>query len=312
MDENAKTGAKKGLNELTAPIIHKVFTEQIQAPETRKGIFIELENALKRPVVSYFTSFVYPVMIEDKDAEMLESILQTMDLSDGLTLFISSPGGLGVAAERIINICRSYSGTGEYWAIVPGKAKSAATMICFGASKIFMGASSELGPVDPQYIVSDEKGNRKSYSVHNIVRSYDDLFKKAVEEKGNLHPYLQQLANYHPWDIEEFKALCALSNNIAVKALQSGMMKGMDEDAIKEKIALFLTPEKVKVHERPIYSAEAAGCGLTIETLDVKDENKIWKLIYELYIRTENYVSTRAMKCIESKDHAFAVTRSGG
>lgn len=64
-------------------------------------------------------------MIDDADADMLEGILQKLDLTNGLALLISSPGGSGLAAERIINICRNYSVTGEYSAIVPGKAKSA-------------------------------------------------------------------------------------------------------------------------------------------------------------------------------------------
>lgn len=120
------------------PVIQQVMTEQNQGHETRKRIFIELEKELKRPVVSFFTSLTFPVMIEDADADMLEGVLQKMDLSSGLVLLISSPGGDGLAAERIINICRSYSKTNDYWTIVPGKAKSAATMICFGASKIIM------------------------------------------------------------------------------------------------------------------------------------------------------------------------------
>ena len=46
-----------------------------------------------------------------------------MDLEKGLILLISSPGGNGLAAERIINICRTYSKTGEYTVIVPGKSE---------------------------------------------------------------------------------------------------------------------------------------------------------------------------------------------
>lgn len=80
-----------------------------------------------------------------------------MDLSKGLIIMINSPGGDGLAAERIINVCRSYSGTGEYQVIVPGKAKSAATMVCFGASAIYMSPTSELGPVDPQIVIVDNE-----------------------------------------------------------------------------------------------------------------------------------------------------------
>ncbi|MFH1258962.1 MAG: hypothetical protein ABII74_03975 [Elusimicrobiota bacterium] len=284
------------------PVIQQVMIEQNQGPETRKKIFIELENELKRPVVSFFTSFRFPVMIEDTDADMLEGILQKVDLSNGLVLFISSPGGDGLAAERIINVCRSYSKTNDYWIIVPGKAKSAATMVCFGASKIIMGTTSELGPIDPQ-LTTSENGLVKRFSVYNVVESYDDLFRRAINEKGNLQPYLQQLANYDEREIKEFRVALSLAEDIAIKALATGMLKGMSENEIKKKIEIFLTPKQTKAHGRPIDEKEASSCGLEIESKDVKDN--FWKLVYELYIRTNNFVSTKAAKCIETKSHSF-------
>jgi len=289
----------------SSPVIQQVLTEQGQGHETRKPLFVELEKELKRPVVSFFTSFKFPVMIEDADADMLEGVLQKMDLTNGLVLLISSPGGDGLAAERIINICRSYSSTCDYWAIVPGKAKSAATMICFGASKIIMGASSELGPIDPQ-IATSENGVLRRFSVYNIVESYDDLFARAVKEKGNLQPYLQQLANYDEREIKEFRAALLLSEDIAIRTLASGMMKGVAKNRIRKKIEIFLTPKRTKTHERPIYGEEASKCGLAVELRDVRE--RFWKEVYQLYIRTNNFVSTKAPKCIESKNHSFVAT----
>ncbi len=277
--------------------------EENQGHDTRKHIYIQLEKKLNRPIVSYFTSFTHPVMIEDEDADMLEGILQKTDLSKGLTLIISSPGGDGLAAERIINVCRNYSQTGEYWIIVPGKAKSAATMICFGASKILMGATSELGPIDPQITIGDE-GMLNRFSVWNIVKSYEELFENAVsEKKGNLQPYLQQLSNYDAREIKEFKAAVELSEDIAIRSLACGMMQDKTTDEIKEKIKIFLTPEHTKIHGRAIYRDEALSCDLKIEFQDIK--NEFWELIYELYIRANNHVSNKASKLIESKDHSF-------
>lgn len=288
--------------ELEPVIFQQVMIEQNQGHETRRRIFVELEKELKRPVVSFFTSFSFPVMIENTDSDMLEGVLQKMDLSQGLILFISSPGGDGLAAERIINVCRSYSKTGEYWIIVPGKARSAATMICFGASKIIMGATSELGPIDPQ-LATSKSGVVRRFSVYNVVESYDNLFSRAVKEKGNLQPYLHQLANYDEREIKEFRAALALSEDIAIRTLASGMMKGMSSSVIKKEIEIFLTPKRTKTHGRPIYREEALKCGLRIESRDVKD--KFWRLVYELYIRTNNFVSKKAAKCIESENHSF-------
>ncbi len=291
-------------------IIQKVHEEQFQGPDTRRPSYIKLEESIGLPIISLFTSFVYPVMLEDSDADMIEGVLQKCDLSKGFYLLLSSPGGDGLSAERIIRICRSYSGTGEYKVIIPGKAKSAATMICLGASEILMGNTSELGPIDPQIAVKVDN-QTKRYSLFNIVKSYDALFEKAVNEKeGNLQPYLQQLANYDAKDIEEYKAAIELSKDIAIKVLKTGMMANSAETEIEKKINIFLSPKKVKVHGRPIYSQDAINCGLNVKIEDVKSDN--WTKIYELYVRLNNYVSTRNVaKSIESKDFSFRATIGG-
>lgn len=56
---------------------------------------------------------------------------------------------------------------------------------------------------------------------------------------------------------------------------------------------------------RSIYSGTAQKCGLVIEEIDPKDDT--WGKLYELYVRTDNYVATSAAKCIESKEGSFAV-----
>lgn len=288
---------------MTEPVLSQILSEQAQNQETRQWIYEKLEEELGRPVVSFFTSFKHPVSMEDADATMLEDVLQQLDLSNGLALLINSPGGDGLAAERLINICKSYSETGEYWAVVPNKAKSAATVVCLGASKIFMGPSSELGPIDPQWTVSED-GVAKRFSVHNLVQSYEDLFQACTQAEGHLQPYLQQLANYDQREIQEHRAAIALTEDIAGKALASGMMQGTPEEDIKQKIGIFLTPERTKVHGRPIYRDEAADCGLKVETVEAKSH--LWDLVHELYSRTDNFVNLSVAKSVETKEHGYS------
>ncbi len=172
-----------------------------------------------------------------------------------------------------------------------------------------MGKTSELGTIDPQ-IVIEEDGKVKWFSIFNIVRSYEDLFKRAVKEKGNLQPYLQQLANYDERDIAEYKSALSLSEDIAIKALKKGMLSHLSKEKIKRQIRIFLTPEKVKVHGRPVYAQDALDCGLKTEIRDVKE--KFWSVVYELYIRLNDYVSTNNIaKCIECKDYSFRATVGG-
>ena len=288
------------------PIIAKVLTERRQTHETRRDLLEKIEKKLERKVVTFFTSFFYPVMIEDADADMLEGVLQKTDTSNGIALIISSPGGLGLSAERIINICRNYSGTGEFQAVVPSKAKSAATMICFGASKIIMGKTSELGPIDPQIRTTIDEES-KMFSVCNIVDSYEKLFSRAVRSKGNLQPFLQQLSNYDEREITEYKTAIDLGEDIAIQSLQAGMMKGKSKQYIRNKIKIFLKTTVKKAHGRPIYYNEASQCDLTIDSL--KPTDILYKLLYELYIRTNDFVSKdNVAKCVETIQHSFAAT----
>jgi len=284
-------------------IFSQVSDEQLQLHKTRKPLFLKIKKELGRPVITFFTSFRYSAMIEDSDASMLEAVLQKTNLASGFALIISSLGGDGLASERIIKVCRTYSGKGEFWAIVPAKAKSAATMICFGASKIMLGATSELGPIDPQVNIT-ENNRTKIYSACNLIESYKDLFDRAVKEKGNLQPYLQQLNNYDERDIKELQTAVDLSQDIAVRTLQSGMLKDEPEATIKKKIEVFLTPKKTKAHGRPIFRDEAEACGLKIEKIDIK--NQLWQYIYELFYRTDNFVSNNnVVKCIETEEHSI-------
>jgi hypothetical protein len=284
--------------------LHRFRDEQAQGHSTRGPLYAQLEHLLGKPVVLFYTSFVFPVMIDDGDAEMLEGVLQNIDTSKGFALLINSPGGFGLAAERIINLCRSYSKTGRYDAIVPARAKSAATMVCFGADSIHMTPKSELGPVDPQ-ISMVENGVTKRFSVCNLVNSYKDLFQRAVEAKGNLEPFIQQLNRYDEREVRDFEDAIQLARDISIRALHSGMLSHVAADEIAKRIEVFLTPEQKKSHGRAIYAPEAKDCGLKVADIHLKSD--IWRLVYEIHLRASNFVNTNAAKCVETVVDSFSI-----
>ena len=216
-------------------------------------------------------------------------------------MIINSPGGDGLAAERIINICRSYSND-RFEVIVPKKAKSAATMICMGASKILMSKTAELGPIDPQIV----RGKRL-VSAHNIIKSYEELLENAINTKGNLEPYLQQLQRYDAAEIVHYKTLQALTKDIATRALSTGMLKAIPSDEIERKIEVFLDPERTSSHGRPINIEAAVRSGLNVEEIKLTDE--IWPLVWELYIRADWCMADRCSKLVETRDHSFRTPR---
>ena len=257
-----------------------------------------------KKVITFFTSFQHPVNIVDNDAIMLEEVLQNTNLTGkGLLLVLNSPGGDALAAERIINVCRKYSNN-NFDVLVPNKAKSAATIISFGSNKIWMSATSELGPIDPQTFIKSG-GDWTRVGMAFVIKNYDDLFKKAVKCKERIEPFLQQLERLDSRVIEEYRSILSLSPDIAVKSLKTGMMSKLNQAQIKKNIMPFLLPQETKVHGRPIFIKQAKECKLKIGELDLRSE--IWDDIWDLYLRTDYVVNHQYAKIVESDEDEYFV-----
>ena len=294
-------------------VLNIVLEQATQGHTTRADLYRLIEKGLgtNRRLVAFFTSFTFPTGIADEDADLLEDFLRaTLHQKDELVLMINSPGGDLLAAERIVNICRSHSLKSRYTVIVPKMAKSAATVISMGAHQILMSPTSELGPIDPQILMRGEGNGLRLVPAHEVIESYDDLMKKAEETKGQLAPYLQQLERYDATKIRGIKSVQALSESIAVQTLGTGMMSDEEEPVIAEKIKQFLDPTRTGVHGRPIYPDTARECGLNVKVEDLRGD--LWGPIWELYVRLNHVTSTRCSKVVESSDSSFYATAQKG
>jgi len=274
----------------------KVQKEVGQHPGLRQRLIRKLEDSFGARVITYFTSFQSrEAQISDGDAEMLESLLAVEHDKGKIVLVLSSPGGQALAAERIANVCRAYSDN-DFEVVIPHMAKSAATMICFGASKLHMSKTAELGPVDPQVPYKDEAfGGYRWISAEEYVRSYQNLVDAASDGKAKrIEPFLQQLARYDARSIESLRSAQALSKAISVRLLQSGMMAGQSEADIEKKIQVFVSQEMTSAHGRMITHGEAKACGLNVELLDLHSVR--WNLLWELYVRSDWVVTNGEVK----------------
>jgi hypothetical protein len=284
-----------------------VLNETLQTPKLRAALIRKIEEHYKAKVVTFFASFLKQEgQIVDQDAEMIESLLAVEHKGGGkLILICNSPGGLGLAAERIVNICRSYS-KNNFEVIVPHMAKSAATMISFGASVIHMSRTAELGPVDPQLLYKDASDNSRFISAEEYVGSYERLL--ADSSSGNfqrIEPFLQQLQRYDSRLVAQLESAQNLSVDISIRLLKSGgmpQMKGQGDDDIKKKIEVFLSQKKTSSHGRMITLDEAKSCGLNVTEIDLHSE--IWNHLWELYVRSNWSVNNRCAKVIESSQSA--------
>ena len=257
-----------------------------------------------RLVISFFVSFQSRSPLGPEDANMIEEVLVNSDTSNGVTLLLDAPGGDGLAAERIIQLCRRYSKK-DFETIVPARAKSAATMVCLGSDRILMGATSELGPIDPQ--IPMKFGEAWQWvAAHYVIRTYDDLMTRAVQlQQGHIEPFLQQLAQFNATQIQMLRAATKLSENIAVTSLKRGMLKAVSLKDIRKRIKCFTDPDVTLSHGRALSIEHLEGCGLTIEELDLGSE--LWKTARDLYTRTTFVVDRgeTGRKLLETVDSSY-------
>lgn len=305
-------------NLLENPEVISILNEVNQGYPSRQLLLREWSKLNQdRNVITYFSSFQHPAaMIDDRDRDTVESILQKVNHEKDLDLIINSPGGKPLAAERIINICRSYSK--NFRVVVPKLAKSAATMIAFGADSILLAETAELGPVDPQIVYKDQTGSQVTRSAYSIIKGVDEILAK-INAQGSDKRVEGLLALLPPIDqpfLEECKIAQELSKDIAIRYLKLTTFKDLPErakdkkqgdnrESIEEKIIKFLNPEQTFSHGRPIMYQEAKTIGLNVELLKKNDPK--WDLLLRIYTRSDFVVSnTPTIKLIESPRNSFS------
>ncbi len=109
----------------------------------------------------------------------------TSDPQKDILLLIQSTGGSIEPAYLISKTCRRQAKE-KFVAVVPRRAKSAATLIALGASEIHMGLMSELGPIDPQF------GGLPALSMQNALTLLADLSCKYPGSSEMLGKFLAE------------------------------------------------------------------------------------------------------------------------
>ena len=105
------------------------------------------------------------------------------DRFDDLDLVIQSSGGDIHAAYQMMSLLRGrMSGQGELVACVPGKAQSAATLLCLGADRILLGELGALGPLDAQIRIGvTDVGTPDYTSASHLIKGLDCLRRFSLQ-----------------------------------------------------------------------------------------------------------------------------------
>ena len=192
--------------------------------------------------------------------------------AEHLFLVIQSRGGSPFSAVSIMNILDARFG--KISTIVPGYAKSAATLMSLGTDEIYMNPRSALGPLDLQ-IEHHRDGSRISaLDVRNTVTSMAALVEAIAQSRYDLlrdreisaleasrlslqnatdflEPIVKQVDPYHLQKAERELKIGLL---YAIKMLSRRMMKG--ERQMAENTARYLVDD-FPAHDYCIYSDDA-------------------------------------------------------
>lgn len=123
-----------------------------------------------------------------------------------LSVLLSSHGGHIEPAYKMVLALRRYMNDIEV--LVPGWAKSAATLFCLGADTVYMGVDGELGPLDPQII--DRSGSARPISSLESFKALEQLLRHSLESFDSIVQLLLQRAHMDvPHAINHAKPLFA-------------------------------------------------------------------------------------------------------
>lgn len=211
---------------------------------------------------------------------VLEELLFDCDPQKDLHLLLSSPGGDGETALRMVRSMQLRCK--ELTVVVPDMAKSAATILCLGAHHILMGPGGDLGPIDPQMIFLGEDGRRTAASAKEIVAAIGEAEERIRANPGSFPLFASLLSDVNMLMVEQAKAALSRSEALMREALsvQGRTREEVDALAAKLKEPLIDAPSS---HSAVISVDHATGYGLPAERADVNSEE--WQLIWELWTR---------------------------
>ena len=214
-----------------------------------------------------------------------------------LDLILHSPGGSAEAAETLVEYLRKRFD--HIRVIVPVSAMSAATMIGLAADQLVMGQHSQLGPIDPQFIITTPEGPRSAPA--KAILNQFELAKRECRSPENLAAWMPILRTYAPGLLTQCEDSRQLASNMVAGWLERYMLSGQDNATGKSKeIAIwFANYESFRSHGRRVGRDQARQVG--VQVVDLEDDQDLQDAVLSVHHATMHTFSlTPAVKIIEN------------
>ncbi|HEX3912216.1 MAG TPA: hypothetical protein VHW71_01805 [Steroidobacteraceae bacterium] len=215
----------------------------------RQLLIRDIQSLTGRQLIVYFANRVESPQIDHRDIALMTELCADVK-GKPTDLMLETGGGMTDAAEGLVSLLQSL--IPDLRVIVVGWAKSNGTLLGLAAKSIVMGATSELGPIEPSF--------------NNVPCSI--LISDEIK-KTNFPLHM-----FGVFALAQTKAL-------AKRLLAQGMMKGRPDTEIDETIKKLATRDHFFSHGSVINHQEAKQLGLAIDYLE--PESELWKKLWLLY-----------------------------
>ncbi len=208
---------------------------------------------------------------------LLEETLFDASPEEDLHLVLITPGGDGETALRLIRQIQARCR--EFTVVVPDQAKSAGTLVALGAHRIYMGPTSDLGPVDPQFLL----GDGSLHSARSIIAAVERAEASVERNPGTYPLHASLLDPVTALMAEQARDQLARTDDLVKEALASVPDRSSDDvqclfEDLKD--PLIGAP---KSHSAVISVSDAKGLGLPVEEADPASPR--WRAIWRLYMK---------------------------
>ncbi|MGH9023349.1 MAG: SDH family Clp fold serine proteinase, partial [Acidimicrobiia bacterium] len=204
-----------------------------------------------------------------------EELIYDASGDQDLHLILDSPGGDGETAVRLVRSaqarCRELS------VIVPDQAKSAATLLAMGAHCILMGPTSDLGPVDPQFML------RPGHLVaaKDIIAAVEAA-ERAIALNPDTYPlHASLLSDVSALMVQQARSALARTDDLVAEALRSNPDRSESEVAKLRKQLKEPLIDLPTSHGAIFGARDAMKAGLPVVEADPASDQ--WRIVWRLW-----------------------------
>ena len=279
----------------------------------RRRYLLDLHRLTGRAVILYATAWFESRPIPPGELQIglpdIQGLMEAVSNINerNLDVILHSPGGSAEAAESLVEYLRQRFDHIRFF--VPTAAMSAATMMALSADELVMGQHSQLGPIDPQFIITTPEGPRSAPA--KAILNQFELAKRECKVPENLAAWMPILRTYAPGLLTQCEDSQRLASDMVAGWLERYMMAG-DENAAEKSRGIadwFADYESFRSHGRRVGRDQARAVGLTV--VDLEENSELQDAVLSIHHATmHTFAGTPAQKIIENH-HGRAWVRIG-